>query len=79
LREREGLQRHVRALSAEGRLSAYILIAMPIGIFFYLLKINHDYVAMLWTRPMGVGMLVAGIVFMGIGIAWLNAVVKVEV
>ena len=35
LRERESLKRHVRALSAEGKLSAYILIALPIGIFFY--------------------------------------------
>ena len=31
LREREALQRQVRTLSAEGRLSAYILIALPIG------------------------------------------------
>jgi tight adherence protein B len=35
LREREELRRHVRALSAEGRLSAYILVCLPIGSFFY--------------------------------------------
>ncbi len=35
LREREMLRRQVRALSAEGRLSAYILIALPIGCFVY--------------------------------------------
>jgi tight adherence protein B len=79
LREREGLERMVKTLSAEGKLSAYILIAMPIGVFLYLLKINHDYVAMLWTRPQGVMMLVAGLIFMGIGIVWMRKVVKVEV
>ncbi len=45
LRDRESLQRQVRALSAEGRLSAYILIALPIGIFLYMLKVSYDYVA----------------------------------
>jgi len=79
LRERESLQRHVRALSAEGKLSAYILIALPIGIFLYLLKVNHDYIALLWSRPMGLAMLAGGIVFLGLGMAWLKAVVKVEV
>ncbi len=79
LRERESLGRHVSALSAEGRLSAYILVAMPIGVFFYLLKINHDYVALLWSRPLGWAMLAGGIVFLVLGMAWLKVLVKVEV
>ncbi len=79
LREREGLTRHVKALSAEGRLSAYILVALPIGVFLYLLKVNHDYVALLWTRPVGWGMLAGGLIFLTLGIFWLKAIVKVEV
>jgi len=79
LREREELHRHVRALSAEGRLSAYILIGLPIGLFLYMLKINYDYVSMLWTRPMGWMMLAFGIVAMGLGIFWMRKVVEVEV
>ncbi len=38
LRERESLHRQVQTLSAEGRLSAYILIALPIGMFFYMTR-----------------------------------------
>jgi tight adherence protein B len=79
LREREELARHVRALSAEGRLSAYILIALPVGIFFYTMATNHDYVALLWTRPLGIGMLVAGIIQLGIGWAWMRKTVDVKV
>ena len=41
LRDREALKRHVKGLSAEGRLSAYILIALPIGIFLYMLVVNR--------------------------------------
>jgi tight adherence protein B len=79
LREREELARHVRALSAEGRLSAYILMGLPIGIFFYTMKTNHDYVALLWTRPLGLAMLGGGIISLGIGWAWMRKVVDVKV
>ena len=79
IREREELRRHVRGLSAEGRLSAYILIGMPIGIFFYTYYSNHDYVSLLWTRPLGLAMLAAGIVSMVIGVFWMRKVVDVQV
>jgi tight adherence protein B len=79
LRERESLKRHVRALSAEGRLSAYILIALPIGIFLFTLQSNREYVELLWTRPLGLAMVGAGLVSMTIGIFWMRKVVDVEV
>lgn len=79
LREREALRRQVRALSAEGRLSAYILIALPIFLFLYLLKVNYGYVRLLWTTPLGWFMTIGGLVFMAIGIVWMRRVVKVEV
>ena len=79
LRERESLKRHVKALSAEGKLSAYILIALPIGIFFYTMQTNREYVELLWTRPLGLAMLGGGVVSLVIGIFWMRKVVEVEV
>ncbi|KRE57178.1 VWA domain-containing protein [Phycicoccus sp. Soil748] len=79
LREREELGRHVRALSAEGRLSAYILIGLPIGIFFYTMQTNRAYVELLWTRPLGLMMMAAGLVSLGIGVFWMRKVVDVKV
>jgi tight adherence protein B len=79
LREREALRRQVRALSAEGRLSAYILIALPLFIFLYLLKVNYDYIQLLWTNPLGLLMSIGGLVFMAIGVFWMRRVVRVEV
>lgn len=79
LREREMLKRQVKALSAEGRLSAYVLIALPIGIFLYSTWANYEYVSLLWTRALGLAMLGAGIVAMVIGIFWMRQVVKIEV
>jgi tight adherence protein B len=79
LRDRESLRRHVSALSAEGKLSAYILLAMPIGIFLFMLKANRAYVELLWTTTIGLGMLGAGLVSMAIGVFWMRKVVIVEV
>lgn len=53
LRERDYLRRQVKALSAEGRLSGYILTGLPPLIFFYMTFANPDYVAMLYTTLPG--------------------------
>jgi len=69
----------VRALSAEGKLSAYILIAMPIGLFFYMLKVNPDYVSLLWTTFLGVIMSIIGVLLMVVGSLWMRKVIEVKV
>ncbi|MGL5866694.1 MAG: type II secretion system F family protein [Dermatophilaceae bacterium] len=79
LRERQMLKRQVRTLSAEGRLSAYILLALPIGIFLYSCKTNYEYVSLLWTRGLGLMMSGVGIVALLIGLVWMRNVVKIEV
>ena len=79
LRDRESLRRHVNALSAEGKLSAYILIALPIGIFLYMTQVNRKYVELLWTTTIGIGMLGGALVSLAIGVFWMRKVVIVEV
>lgn len=79
LRERESLRRQVRSLSAEGRLSAYILIAMPIILLLYLTGTNREYVSLLWTTTPGLLMLAVSALGMVVGSIWMNKVVKIEV
>jgi tight adherence protein B len=79
LRDRQALRRHVSALSAEGKLSAYILIALPIGVFLYMLGVNKAYVELLWTTTIGIGMLAGGLISLAVGIFWMRKVVTVEV
>ena len=79
LREREALFRHVRALSAEGRLSAVILIALPIVIFLWMLYVNNEYVSLLWTNLIGLAMSFFAIILLIIGVIWMRKVVEVEV
>jgi len=79
LREREALRGQVAALSAEGRLSGVILIALPVFLFLYMLAVNHDYIALLWTTTAGVLMLIGCIVLMVIGVFWMRKTVQIEV
>ncbi len=79
LREREFLRRHVRALSAEGRLSAYILTALPILMFLYEVNVNNDYISLLWTTTLGWVMVISAVVSMAVGIFWMSRAIRVEV
>lgn len=79
LRERAAVTRQVRALSAEGRLSAYVLLAMPVLVGLFLLAVRRAYLEPLWTTLPGLVMLALGAVGMVVGSIWTFRVAKVEV
>jgi tight adherence protein B len=79
MRERASVRRHVRALSAEGRLSAYILIALPLLVGAFLFVTRDSYMRPLYTTPLGLAMLTVGVVLVAVGTVWMRNVVKVEV
>lgn len=79
MRERAYLHRHVRALSAEGRLSAYVLIALPILVGGWLFYSSPNYMNPLYTTVMGLGMLAVATGLLVVGTWWMSKVVKVEV
>lgn len=78
LREREFLRRHVKALSAEGRLSAYILCGLPPAFLGYLTLTKWDYVRPLFVSPVGWLMLGTIVVLLLGGAFWMSKVVKAE-
>ena len=79
LREREYLRRQVRALSAEGRLSGYILTGLPPMVFGYMVLVNPDYVRVLYTTTVGFMILGAGVFLLAIGSFAMAKVSTVEV
>lgn len=79
IRARADLRREVRTLSAEGRLSAYVLLALPLGIFGFLLLTRRAYLQVFWTEPIGMVMLGMFFVIVSIGWYWIRKVVAVEV
>ena len=79
IRERGRLFRHVRALSAEGRLSALVLLGMPIVLGGWMLVFRREYLRPLYTEPLGLAMLIGAVVLVCIGGLWLRKLVRVEV
>ena len=79
MRERAMLRRHVRGLSAEGRLSAYILIGLPILLALYMFTVRREYLEPLYTTVIGYGFIAAALVLLAFGSFVMSRVVKVEV
>jgi tight adherence protein B len=79
MRDRAQVRRQVRALTAEGRLSAYILIGLPLGLAGWLFLTRGEYMRPLYTQTMGIAMLVAASLLVLVGSFWMSRLVKVEV
>ncbi|MEU4691530.1 type II secretion system F family protein [Actinoplanes sp. NPDC023714] len=79
MRERAYLQRHVRALSGEGRVSAYVLTAMPVVSAAAIYFTEPDYLKPLVTETAGIVMLGVAVTGVVLGALWLRVVVRVEV
>jgi tight adherence protein B len=78
IRERGQVRRQVSSLSAEGRLSAYVLIALPFFVVLFLSLVNPGYLAVFTATAIGWAMLAVAAVLLVVGIFWLRATVKVE-
>lgn len=79
IREKFKFEGKVRTLSAEGRLSAIILIALPFCIAGYLQFANPKYLSTLYTDPIGKVMMIGAALMMIIGIFVMKNMVKIEV
>jgi len=78
IRERGFLRRQVHALTAEGRLSAYVLIALPIAMAGYLFVTDPTYMRPLYTTHVGLLLLGLAFVLQALGIVLMRQMIKVE-
>jgi tight adherence protein B len=76
IRERNQIRRQVRALSAEGRLSALVLMALPLGVLGFLSMTNPSYLSRFTEGLVGYGMIGAAVLLMIIGGLWLRKIVS---
>jgi tight adherence protein B len=77
VRDRAGIRRRVRALSAEGRLSAYILIGLPFLVAGAISVTNPSYMAELTQSVAGKVMIGGGISLMVVGALWMRRIVRI--
>lgn len=79
VRERLKLHGEVRTLSAEGRLSAYILTALPFAVALVVHFTNPRFMAVLWTDPSGMRMVGTALVMMVLGVWWMRQIIRIRV
>jgi tight adherence protein B len=79
LRERAMIRRQIRVLTAEGRLSAWVLAGLPVAIAIYMFIVNPDYIGLLFTHPIGLFMLGGAILLLIAGIIWMRKIVDIDV
>jgi tight adherence protein B len=79
IRERFKLFGKIRVLSAEGKLSAYILIALPFCTAGMILLVNPEFLSVLWTDPAGLKAIGGAVAMMLIGAFWMSRIIKIRV
>lgn len=79
IRERFKLRGRIRVLSAEGKLSAAVLVGLPFVVVLALRFMNPSYIATLVDDPMGRIMGVVAVVLMGLGILVMRKMIDIKV
>ena len=79
IRERSEIKGHIKSLAAEGKFSAYILMAMPIGIVVMLMLVNPGYMNVMFTHPLGWGMMAVSVILMTVGGLWMRKIIDLKV
>jgi tight adherence protein B len=78
IRERNQIRRQVKALAAEGKMSAYVLMALPFGITIFLAVANPSYLATFTTSLLGYALIGVSVVMLVIGALWLRKVINIK-
>lgn len=79
VRERFKILRQVRVYTAHGRMTGWVLLALPAALAVALMFINPDHMGLLFSDRMGRMMLMATVVMQTIGYLWIRKIVTIEV
>lgn len=77
--QRNRLRREMKALTAEGRISAILLGSLPFGLFAFLFFSNREYLQPMLDSTKGLMALGGALGLLLLGIFWLAKIVKVDV
>lgn len=78
IQNRLRIQQEIKTLTAQGRISGYIIGALPFGIAAILSVINPDYLSLLFTNKIGLVMLVGGLISQFIGFMIIRKIITIE-
>lgn len=79
IRERVKIKGEIKTLTAQGRISGWIISLLPVGLGFLIYLINPQLISLLFTRTLGILILVVSAMMELIGIFLIQKIVKIEV
>ncbi len=79
IRGRFKLQRKLKTLSAEGRMSAWILALIPFVLSAMMMIVAPDYLPVLLSDPIGLKLIGGAFALMCIGVFWIRKVIRIQV
>ena len=77
IRERNQVRRQVTVLASEGKMSAYVLMALPIGIAGFLALTSPEYIGRLTQSALGYLLIAVSTVMLLLGALWLRKLVRI--
>ena len=77
--QRERLRREIRALTAEGRISAIVLGVLPVGLGLVMYSMNPEYMEPLLDTGFGQALLIGAGLLAGVGFYWMKKTIDIEV
>lgn len=79
IRDRNKIQRQVKTLTAQGRMSGWVIGLLPFGLSIILYLIQPSYIGILFTKPIGLILVGAAAVSMIIGLILIRKMTTIEV
>ncbi len=79
IRERVRIQREISVLTAQQRLSGYVLMLLPIGMAIFMLLVNPDYMMALFTPGPTLCLPIGAVILMVTGFFIMRRIVDIEV
>lgn len=79
VRARFTIRRQIRVYTAQGRMTGYLLSALPLILFALLYTINAQYMSILFTDPVGKIMVGVALTMQFIGFLWIRKIIRIEI
>jgi len=79
IRERFMIRRQIRVYTAQGRMTGYLLAALPLIMGFLIWMLNSEYMSILFSEPIGRLMIAAAVVLQIIGFFVISRIVDIEI
>jgi tight adherence protein B len=79
LRSQHAMELKIRALTAQGKLQAWVVGLLPVFLLWVLTKMEPDAMALLWTTRMGWGVIVAVVIMEFFGVWIIRRIVAIDV